>query len=229
MSGLLHGLLHLFYPRLCEGCGKSLVGAEQVLCITCVPQLPVTSYHHVPDNDTVLRIAGRFPFVHATSFAYFSGEGLLQHLLHGLKYKDKKDTGIYLGKLFGYELQNTDWIKSVDAIVPIPLHAKKYAARGYNQSAYIAEGISDVLGKPVWDQALTRMRHTESQTNKTRTERIENMQDAFAIKDATLLTGKHLLLIDDVLTTGATIEAAALALLEAVDTKVSIATIGIAV
>jgi ComF family protein len=191
-------------------------------------QLPRTDYHLMPENDTVLRLAGRVPFTHATSFAYFINDGLLQHLLHGLKYLNKKENGAYLGKQFAYDLQQTDWIRTVDVIIPVPLHAKKEAVRGYNQSVLIGEGMCNILHIPVNNKVLKRVRHTESQTQKSRAERLENMKDAFVVKDAAAIKDKHVLLIDDVLTTGATLEACALALLKVQDTRVSIATIGIA-
>lgn len=175
-----------------------------------------------------MRFAGRIPYAHATSFAYFTNEGLLQHLLHGLKYKNRKETGRWLGKQFALDLSQTNWIKGVDGIIPVPLHHKKEAQRGYNQSLLIAEGLSNVLHIPILDKALVRNRHTESQTKKTRAERMQNMQDAFAIKQANVLINKHLLLLDDVLTTGATLESCAITLLKMPGTKVSIATIGIA-
>ena len=223
-----HGLLHLFYPRLCEGCNKPLLSGEHTLCIGCSVHLPKTEYHHIPDNDTAIRFAGRVPFIHATSFAYFTNDGLLQHLLHGLKYKSKKESGIFLGKQFAYDLLQTDWIKTIDAIVPVPLHLKKEASRGYNQCDLIAMGMSEMLHIPVAEKLLFRIRHTESQVNKTRSERVRNMQDAFEVKNATKLANKNILLIDDVLTTGATLEACAIALLSIPDIKISIATIGIA-
>lgn len=228
LKEITHGLVHLFYPRLCEGCNKALLGSEEVLCISCTLELPKTGYHHIPDNDTAMRLAGRIPFIHATSFAHFTNDGLLQHLLHGLKYTNKKETGIYLGKQFAYDLQKTAWIRSVDTIMPVPLHAKKEAIRGYNQSVLIGQGMSGALHIPLNSTALIRSRHTESQTQKTRAERLENMKEAFLVKDMSALKGKHVLLIDDVLTTGATLEASALALLQVQDIKLSIATIGIA-
>jgi ComF family protein len=228
ISGALQGLRHLFFPDLCEGCSKPLVAAEQVLCLSCLLQLSRTEYHTIGDNDTALRFAGRLPFQQATSFAYFTAEGLLQHLLHLLKYKDKKQVGIWLGRQFAIDLKATPWIKTIDAIVPVPLHLKKESQRGYNQSILIAEGMADVLSIPVNAKALARSRFTESQTKKTRAERAQNMQDAFIIKDATALMNKHLLLVDDVLTTGATLESCALALLKVPGVKISFATIGIA-
>ncbi len=230
-NDLTQGLLQLFYPRLCEGCRKPLLREEQVLCITCEGELPLTNYHHIADNETVLRFAGRFPFVHATSLAYFTADGLLQYLLHGLKYGNKKENGYFLGKLLGRMVleQNPEWIRSVDMIVPVPLYISKQQKRGYNQSACIAEGICRSTGINICDSVLIRTRDTDSQTHKTRVERIENVAEAFRVTDAYKLNNKHLLLIDDVLTTGATMEACAQALRTEAQVKISMATIGIAV
>ena len=226
---MAEGLAHLVYPRLCEGCSKPLLAEEEVLCLTCnVYHLPRTAYHHIADNETAMRFAGRVRLERATSFAYFTPDGLLQHLLHRLKYDGKQYIGTYLGKQLGYDLVQIDWQKGIDAIIPVPLHPEKEAARGYNQSKLLAEGMGDVLGLPVITTALQRIKNTESQTQKTREERIENMQDAFVVADAAAIAGKHLLLIDDVLTTGATLEACALALKTVPEVCISIATVGIA-
>jgi len=226
---LKKGITHLFYPDLCEGCSKPLVAEERVLCIACETLVPETGYHSVADNDTSMRFAGRVPFRHATSFAYFTEDGLLQHLLHGLKYKGRRDVGAYLGSRFASRLSVTDWISTVDAIVPVPLHTTRMARRGYNQSEVIAEAMSRVLRIPTLAHALARVRNTESQVNKTRIERTANMQAAFAVTDNARFVNKHILIIDDVLTTGATIEACAAALLAVEGVKISVATIGIAV
>ena len=220
---------YLFYPRLCEGCSKPLLVEEDVLCLNCnVYNLPRTAYHHIADNETAMRFAGRVPIVRATSLAYFTAEGLLQHLLHQLKYNDKKEVGLFLGRQFGYDLKQTGWARDIDMIVPVPLHAKKEALRGYNQTELIANGMSAILDIPVDTNLLSRTRHTESQTQKTREQRIENMQDAFIVKNPLLYSNKHVLLIDDVLTTGATLEACARAVLSIPDVRISIATIGVA-
>jgi ComF family protein len=236
LNELRHGIVHLFYPRLCEGCSKPLLAAEQVLCIGCSMELPDTGYHNIAGNETEQRFAGRIPFAHATTFAWFTNDGLLQHLVHGLKYKNKKEIGYYLGRQLGQSLQRTitsdgqpGWIKEIDLIIPVPLHPAKKAKRGYNQSTLIAEGMSEVLHIPVSEDALLRVRNTETQTHKTRAERVSNMAEAFTINEKVQLKGKHILLCDDVLTTGATLEACALALLREESIKISIATIGIAV
>lgn len=229
LRDLIKGVSHLFYPHLCEGCSKQLVGNEQVLCISCEVQLPETHNYNIPDNETGLRFAGRVAYKYAATYAYFTDEGLLQHLLHGLKYQGKQETGTYLGAKFGQNLRNAGWIKKIDAIIPVPLHPDKLAKRGFNQSVLIAEGIAAATGVPVLAKALERTRNTESQTRKTRSERVENMAGAFRIADKEAITGKHILLIDDVLTTGATLEACALELIKESGVQISIATIGIAV
>lgn len=229
LTELKDGFIHLLYPRLCEGCSKPLLPVEDVLCLSCGLRIPETSYHDIADNETALRFAGRVRFCNATSLAYFSNDGLLQHLMHGLKYKGKKEIGTFLGRRLATALQETDWIKEVDLIVPVPLHPTKEAARGYNQSMLIAAAMGENLGIPATDDLLQRVRETESQTKKTRVERVNNMAGAFEVQKGAQLVGKHILICDDVLTTGATIEACAMALLAGGNVKISIATIGIAV
>lgn len=228
LKDLAGGLSHLLYPRLCEGCSKPLLAEEDILCLDCnVYYLPRTAYHHIAENETAMRFAGRFPFEKATSFAYFTPDGLLQYQLHRLKYEERKDIGLYLGRQLGYDLQQINWAKGIDGIVPVPLHKEKERTRGFNQAQLIAEGISEVLQIPVITNAVSRIRNTESQTQKSRAERLENMQRAFAVQNSDY-GNKHFLLIDDVLTTGATLEACALELLKIPGMKLSIATIGIA-
>lgn len=226
---IVHGLGHLVYPRLCEGCSKPLLEEEQVLCLNCsIYNLPRTAYHHIPENETFMRFAGRVKVEKATTLAYFTNEGLLQHLLHGLKYDGKQEIGTYLGTQLGYDLLQTNWQQGIDAIVPVPLHPQKEAKRGFNQAAIIAGAMGEVLQLPVWEDVLRRTRFTETQTQKTREERLQNMQGAFEVVNKFKVKDKHILLIDDVLTTGATLEACALAILDVSGTKVSIATVGIA-
>ena len=228
LQDIIDSMLHLFYPRLCEGCSKPLLAGEEVLCISCSLEIPETNYHQVPENETAIRFAGRIPFKYATSFAWFNNDSLIQHLVHGLKYRNKKETGIYLGKRLGERLRETNWWKEIDIIVPVPLHKTKQAKRGYNQSMLIALGISESMHIPADEHILKRVRDTESQTHKTRAERLRNMEDAFTINNARQLSGKHILICDDVLTTGATLEACALALMVIEGIKISVATIGIA-
>lgn len=229
VSDIGAGIVHLFYPRLCYGCSKPLLAEEDILCLNCnVYNLPRTAYHHIADNETAMRFAGRLSLQGATSFAYFTAEGLLQHLLHELKYNDKKEVGLFLGRQLGYDLQQVNWASGITHIVPVPLFTKKEALRGFNQSQLIAEGMSEVLNIPVADNIIKRVRHTESQTQKTREERLTNMQDAFELTGTPIEKDAHLLLIDDVLTTGATLEACACTLLKKPGIKISLATVGLA-
>ena len=175
-----------------------------------------------------MRFAGRLPLQKAASLAYFTDGGLLQHLLHGLKYQDKKEIGTYLGHQLGQDMKQLNWQESIDAIVPVPLHPKKQAIRGFNQALIIAEAMSDVLHIPTYADAVKRNRFTETQTQKTREERMLNMEGAFEVNNPAKIENKHILVIDDVLTTGATLEACAKALLAVNGVRVSIATIGIA-
>lgn len=226
-SQLGAGLAHLFFPSLCQGCNKPLNLHEEVICLNCEAHLSKTNFHHIPENETALRITGRIPFIHATSFAYFTHEGLLQHLVHGLKYQGRQRNGIFLGKQLGLALKDQDW--KIDAVIPVPIHKTKQWARGYNQSQCIADGIGHVLQVPVYSEVIIRHRVTESQVEKTREQRAQNVKDAFKVLNEQKLKGSHVLLVDDVLTTGATIEACARPLLAVDGIKVSVATIGLAV
>lgn len=190
--------------------------------------MPETGFHMHPGNEAGQRLAGRIPFIHATSFAHFTADGLLQHLLHGLKYQHKSEIGSYLGRLLGLRLRAAGWAAGIDMIIPVPLHPRKEASRGYNQSLVIAEGMASALHIPVNSNTLLRARETESQVKKSRTERVSNMEGAFMLTGAHTLAHKHILLCDDVLTTGATLEACALALMAEETIKISVATIGIA-
>jgi ComF family protein len=226
---LSKSLLQLLFPILCAGCNRPLTTGEEVLCLSCADSLLDASGHLPADADAATRLSGRIPFEHAISLLPFVTDGLLQHLLHELKYNGRKEHGWYLGKKLASALQRQDWSSSIDLIVPVPLHSRKAAVRGYNQSMIIARGVAQGLGVAASEQFLVRVRHTESQTKKSRSERLDNMKDAFAVTDPEALKNKHVLLVDDVLTTGATIEACANALLQIENLKISIGVIGIAI
>lgn len=226
---MLEGLSHLVYPKLCEGCNKPLLEEEDVLCLNCnIYKLPRTAYHHIADNETFMRFTGRGSVKKATSFAYFTNEGLLQHLLHRLKYEGKQDIGKFLGRQLANDLKQISWHEGIEAIIPIPLHPYKEAKRGFNQAEIIASSMSDIWSIPILTDVLYRKKHTESQTQKSREERMLNMEGAFELKNKELVSGKHVLLVDDVLTTGATLEACMMTLSVGRPKHISIATIGIA-
>ena len=222
---LFDDLISLFYPRLCAGCNTSLVNGEEILCLHCLADLPRTNYHLFPENPVFQIFIGRVNITLASSFCRFDKGGRLQHLLHQLKYKGNCEVGIKMGILFGYDLIQSSSYQDIDAIIPVPLHPKKEKKRGYNQSAEICKGLSESMNRPVISGNLVREFHTSSQTRKGRFERWENVSGIFNVKNEASLTGKHLLLVDDVVTTGATLEACCEPLLKIPGVRVSIATL----
>lgn len=218
----------LFYPHTCELCGTELNGREEVLCLHCSLALPRTGLHKHNINKVYQTFTGRVPVSRATAFTYFTKEGMMQHLLHRLKYKSRTAIADYLGKLFATDLLATGWLEGIDLLIPVPLHRRKAYHRGFNQSDLIAGGMSETAGLPVGKAILSRVQDTESQTHKTRLERIDNVTEVFRVQKPEQIAGKHVLLIDDVLTTGATLEAAGLVLLEAGAGNLSMATLALA-
>lgn len=217
--------IELFYPNTCGACNIPLQKGEQIICTRCLAELPYTHYHQYKDNPVAQVFWGRIPIQNATSLLYFHKKGRTQHMLHLLKYRGRQDIGIYLGQLLGNQILNNEDYQNIDAIVPIPLHPKRQKQRGYNQAECIAIGISKSLRIPVETNLVFRQIETKTQTKKSRTERWENVAQVFSIKNSQLHTNKHFLLVDDVITTGATIEACAQAILTIPETKISVASL----
>lgn len=204
-GNLLLDFVNLFYPNYCFGCKDALVKGEDTLCTRCILHLPKTNYHLSDTNPIKEKLFNRLPVEYALAFLRFRKTGIVQHLLHELKYNNQPDVGVRLGKLYGKELKDNQ-IDGFDLIVPVPLHDSRRRKRGYNQSAKFAEGLSLSLQVP-WDESISlRTSSTSTQTKKTKTERWENVKDVFSV-NPDRVKGKHVLLVDDVITTGATIEA----------------------
>jgi len=220
-------LLNLFYPKICMSCSQALNSQEETICIKCLLRLPKTGFHFHEDNPISRVFWGRIDIAAATSFLFFSKQGRVQSLMHNLKYRGQKEVGIYLGKLFGNDLKESPLFQNIDLIIPIPLHPKKLATRGFNQSMMIAKGLSESMELPI-NEYLQRSIHTSTQTKKSRYDRWKNVKDIFEISEPDSLKNKSILLVDDVLTTGATLEAGAGKLLEVEGTKVYIATLAYA-
>ena len=225
---LLTGILDLIYPVVCINCGNSLVTHESIICTFCAVKLPVTNFHKDPVNDMAKALWGRVNIDFATAFLYFRKSGITQKLLHQLKYKGRQDIGINLGNRFGNHLKENRFVSSADYLMPVPLHISKKKARGFNQSQLICEGLSQSLGIPVSDNNLMRISYTDTQTRKKRFERWLNVSEKFILNEPEQLEGKRILLVDDVFTTGATMEACCHALNEVKDISVGVASLAIA-
>ncbi|NBC81990.1 MAG: ComF family protein [Bacteroidetes bacterium] len=203
----LHDFIQLIYPQICPVCLNSLAKNENQLCTACLFSLPRTAFHGLSSNALEESFWGRLPVKHGTAFLFFEKKNRTQQILHEIKYRNNRELGIYMGRLFASELRGSSF-DTVDGIVPVPLHPKKLHQRGYNQAELIANGMGDVMNKPVYNNLLVRNIYTTSQTRQGRYERWENMEEAFALNEQMRVQQKHLLLVDDVITTGATLEAA---------------------
>jgi len=215
--------LHLFYPHICSGCGSDLLGKDNLLCIHCIYDLPFTRFESHPNNPIEKIFMGRMPVQAAHSEFYFSKGQLVQHLIHLLKYKNNKEIGHWLGELMGNSLLQGGRFSKIDYLVPLPLYPDKEFRRGYNQAEVICNGIHAATGIPVMTKNVIRQRPTETQTRKHRAERWQNVDGSFSIQDPETLKGKNILLVDDVITTGATLEACGRLILKVPGSSISLA------
>ncbi len=199
-------ITHLFFPNLCQACGSELLSNEQNVCTFCIHELHKTNFHLMINNPVEQKLFGRVNFENATSIFYFNKKSKVQHLIHLFKYKRNFEVGKLLVKLMLQQLEYYRWIGDIELIVPLPLSKQKLKLRGFNQSEFIANEIGQSLNIPINNTDLIRVKHSSSQTNKSNLERIKNVQNAFSIKDVQCFQDKHVLLIDDIITTGATIE-----------------------
>jgi ComF family protein len=224
----LADFVSLLFPELCAACRESLVANEHLICIDCHYNLPFTNFHLQPDNIVAQQFWGKIKLEGAYSLYYFSKGGKIQNMMHLFKYKGIKQIGNLTGNIAGEQLAKSKAFNSVDVIIPVPLHKKRLRQRGYNQSACFAEGLAEKLNAIVDDANLIRLTATETQTHKSRFARFENMQEVFAVINPEKLVNKHVLLVDDVVTTGSTLEACGTQLLKIEGLKLSIATIAYA-
>ncbi|MBN8787473.1 MAG: ComF family protein [Terrimonas sp.] len=213
-KAIVNSVSHLLFPHLCNGCGSDLLDDKHLLCTKCYDHLYKTNFELLPDNTVEKTLWGRLACSAATSQYYFSKGSVLQHLVHQFKYKSNKDIAVYLGKCMGETLREANRFNAIDAIIPLPLFPDKQRKRGYNQAALLCEGIASVMQIPVIYNVVHRIRYTETQTHKTRMERWQNVEGVFITKEQSIVQNKNLLLVDDVITTGATIEACGNAILE---------------
>jgi len=225
----LSDFVALIFPELCAACHASLVANEHTLCTDCLYNLPYTNFHLQPDNIVAQQFWGKLAVEAAYAMYFFNKGGKVQQMMHHFKYDGMPQIGPVLGNLAGKQLAQSELFKTADYIIPVPLHRKRLKERGYNQSACFAEGLAQTLPAMVMTDNLVRSVATKTQTHKSRFARFENMQEVFMLRDPGKLAGKHVLLVDDIVTTGATLEACGQVLLLVPGLKLSIATIAYAV
>ena len=219
---LTHSIVRLCYPKICLACGESMSQQEDVICTICVLRLPYTNFHHHDDNPLSKKFWGRVTIEQIDSLLYFEKASKTKQLLYNLKYNNRQDVGTKLAKIVIEHYQDLALQQKYDGIITVPLHLKKLKIRGYNQCDSFALQLSRSWQIPYLKDALCRISNNPSQTGKNRMMRWENVKDVFSVNEKVQLQGKHLLLIDDILTTGATLEACANQILEIQNTKISI-------
>lgn len=228
MMNLLNDLWALFFPRCCLVCGKRLVKEEKFLCFHCLSALPRTRMHLLPNNEVEKGLWGKLPIERASSYLFYAKGGDVRKLLFEMKYYGNAELGRFLGRCMAADLLSSGFFQGVDGLLPVPLHPDKRKKRGYNQSEMLAEGISAITGIPICRDWLVRIRYSDTQTRKGNYERWMNVKDVFECKAGDVCDGKHILLIDDVLTTGATIVACADALSRLPHLRLSVLTLALA-
>lgn len=226
MKNILHDLRDFFFPRMCICCGKILSAGEEGLCIDCLCGLPHTKLYNTPGNEMDKCFWGCFPIERASSLYYYSKGSKVADILHGMKYFGRKKLCRQMGRYIASELKPFGFFDGIDFIIPVPLHKKRYRQRGYNQSRLLADGISEKTSIPVIENVLYRSHNNTTQTHKSAYERWHNTLGLFVAGPLSdRLKGKHILLVDDVLTTGATLTSCIDSLKEITDIKISVVTL----
>jgi len=222
---MLKYLINLLFPKLCLGCNSLLLHNEKTICCECIHYLPHTNHHVLDNNDTTKKFYGIIPIEFSAAMLYFHQKGIVQNLIHNLKYKDHQEIGILLGKWYAKDLKSIPAMKTISEIIPVPLHKKRLEERGYNQITTFCEALSRELEIPYNPNLLYRSRYSKTQTKKDKEHRKEVTDALFDVHLSGNNHNKHFLLVDDVMTSGATLEACAKALLKIPNSKVSIVTI----
>ncbi|CAM3467034.1 Phosphoribosyltransferase domain-containing protein [Flavobacterium longum] len=220
---MIRDFIDLFYPKVCAGCDRFLLASEYVICTRCRHEIPLTNHHLNRKNEAFQKFYGKLPVEYAGAMVWFHKKGIVQEMIHKLKYKGQQDIGNAIGYWYAPYLSNLR--QTVDAIIPVPLHPKKQRQRGYNQVETFGKALSETLNIAYNDRLLVRNTYANSQTKKNRSDRADNSQSVFDISGIPEETGQHYLIVDDVLTTGATLEACGRALLKIPQTRLSIACI----
>jgi ComF family protein len=220
--------ISLIFPRLCYGCGNHLMRNENIICTDCYVTIPRTNYHTMDENPVSRLFWGRCLIERAAAFSYYNKGSRIRNLIHNMKYKGIKEVGYELGRIYGNSFRGSEFIRDIDVIIPVPLHPSKKRMRGFNQSEFISSGIADATGLIVENFALARVTGSATQTKRSRYDRWTNVEGIFQVTDPSRIKGKHVLLIDDVITTGSTIESCAGELLKVEGVRVSVAALAYA-
>ncbi|MCK5775195.1 MAG: ComF family protein [Bacteroidales bacterium] len=228
LKSLFNDFISLIYPRTCAACGNTLFRHEKVVCSHCLVHLPKTFFHKDKNNPLFQLFWGRIPIEMISSLYFFNKGNKVQNLIHLFKYKNRPDIGIYIGQRYGGDLIESEKLADLDLIIPVPLHESKQRIRGYNQAEKFAVGLSLSMKIPVDSTSFIRNTATETQTKKSKIERWENVKNKFSVTNEDKIQGKHILLVDDVITTGATLEACAQILLQIPNVRISLASIAVA-
>ena len=219
---MFESIINLFFPKVCSGCSSFLVVNENVICTVCRHDIPLTNHHLNPENDAFKKFYGRIPVIHTSALFYFHKKGIVQELIHNLKYKGHEKIGTILGEWYAEDLKTIELLQSVDEIIPVPLHRRKLKERGYNQVTAFGKALSSGLNLVYNDSLLIRNVYSKTQSKKTLLGRTEGIETIFDVSFTEKNHNKHFLLIDDVITTGATLEACSRALLKIPGAKISI-------
>jgi len=221
--------ISLLFPRKCYACGNHLVRNEKLICTECYVVIPRTNYHILTDNPVAQLFWGRCMIEKAAAFSYYNKGSRIRKLIHSLKYKGIRELGYELGRIYGLSLDSSGFMDDIDLIIPVPLHPEKERIRGFNQSEIISLGIADAANLPVEVKSLVRKKVSATQTKRSRYERWTNVEGIFEVIDPHAIAGKHILLVDDVITTGSTVESCVNELLKTEGMRVSVVALAFAV
>lgn len=219
---MFESIINLFFPKVCSGCSSFLLSNENVICTVCRHDIPLTNHHLNPENDAFKKFYGRIPVIHTSALFYFHKKGIVQELIHNLKYKGHEEIGAILGEWYAEDLKTIDLLQSVDEIIPVPLHRRKLKERGYNQVTAFGKALSSGLNIDYNGSILVRNVYSKTQSKKNLLGRTEGIESTFDVSFTEKDHNKHFLLIDDVITTGSTLEACSRALLKIPGAKISI-------
>ncbi|NBU35750.1 MAG: ComF family protein [Bacteroidetes bacterium] len=228
LTAMLNDLQTLFFPPICLGCRGPVAGESTLLCTFCQANMPFTNYHMKQENKMEMRFWGRIKIVQASAFLHFQKGSSVQNLLHFLKYEHREDIGNYLGNWYGRVLKQSGIYDKVDFVIPVPIHQNRLKKRGYNQITKFSQCIAQQIQKEYRSDLLIRIKNSRTQINRNREERFTHLENAFLWKNKEELKGKHLLIIDDIMTTGATFEACCHSIHHLEGLEISICTLAIA-